>query len=126
MLIIDACHSGAANPAKGIVRTPGNVDSDALLQGTGQLVICSSEPQQVSWESKRYPNGVFTHSLIESLRKAPNLSAAFAQMKESVQSEVLSDRKELQTPVLKTKWQGTDLILSAPPSRPRTAPVEQP
>jgi uncharacterized caspase-like protein len=123
VLIVDACHSGAANPAKGISRTAGNVDSDTLVQGTGQLVICSSEPQQVSWESVRYPNSVFTHQLIEALRPAKGknltLKDAFGKLKESVQAEVLNDRKELQSPVLKTKWQGENLILTAPPSTPR-------
>lgn len=126
VLIIDACHSGSANPAKGIARTAGNVNTEMLVQGTGQMVICSSEPQQVSWESKRYENSVFTHQLIEALRgadsKAPPLLDAFARMKNSVMTEVLNDRKELQTPVLKTKWQGKDLILSAPATKPRAFP----
>jgi hypothetical protein len=43
-------------------------------------------------------------------------------MKESVLAEVLNDRKELQTPILKSKWSGDDLILSAPPSKPRPIP----
>jgi hypothetical protein len=120
VLIVDACHSGAANPAKGLTRI-GNFDSNSLLLGTGQLVICSSEPSQVSWESKRYENGVFTHNLIQALRsKGGNITLgdAFAQMKNSVVSEVLKDRGELQSPVMKTHWKGNDLILSAPPSRP--------
>jgi hypothetical protein len=120
VLIVDACHSGAANPAKGLVRL-GNFDSESLLTGTGQLVICSSEPSQVSWESKRYTNGVFTHQLIEALRAKGGkitLGEAFQQMQESVQSEVLKDRGELQTPVLKSHWNGKDLILSTPPARP--------
>lgn len=120
VLIVDACHSGAANPAKGLVRL-GNFDSQSLLAGTGQLVICSSEPSQVSWESKRYTNGVFTHQLIEALRAKGgkiSLGDAFQQMQDSVQSEVLKDRGELQTPVMKSHWNGKDLILSIPPARP--------
>jgi hypothetical protein len=120
VLVVDACHSGAANPAKGLTRI-GNFDSDSLLLGTGQLIICSSEPSQVSWESKRYENGVFTHQLIQALRekggKVP-LAEAFEKLKDSVVSEVLKDRGELQSPVMKTHWSGKDLILSAPPARP--------
>lgn len=126
VMIIDACHSGAANTAKGLTRV-GNVDTDTLLQGTGQLVICSSEPTQVSWESKRYQNGVFTHQLINALRAQKNkgtLSQVFDQMRESVESEVLADRSELQTPVLKSKWLGNDLIISVPPSKPRPLPAD--
>lgn len=124
VLIIDACHSGAADTAKGLTRV-GNIDSAALSQGTGQLIICSSMPNQVSWESKRYQNGVFTHQLIEALRAGkPTLSQAFERLKESVQTEVLQDRSELQTAVLKSKWKGNDLIISAPPTKPRQVPAE--
>lgn len=124
VLIIDACHSGAADTAKGIVRV-GNVDSAALSQGTGQLIICSSQPNQVSWESKRYQNGVFTHQLIEALKAGkPTLTQAFERLKESVQTEVLQDRSELQTAVLKSKWKGNDLVISAPPTKPRKVPSE--
>ena len=120
VLIVDACHSGAANPAKGLTRI-GNFDSNSLLLGTGQLIICSSEPNQVSWESKRYENGVFTHQLIQALRekggKIP-LGEAFDKLKNSVITEVLKDRGELQSPVMKMHWSGKDLILSAPPANP--------
>jgi Caspase domain len=128
VLIIDACHSGAANPAptKGLIRR-GNFDSNFLAQGTGQLIICSSEPNQVSWESRRYQNGVFTRQLIEALRSRSgkiSLEKAFEKLKESVQSEVLQDRGELQTAVLKSRWQGSDLIISDPPTRPRDIPAD--
>jgi hypothetical protein len=125
VVIIDACHSGAASPSKGLVRA-SNVDSNAILQGTGQLVICSSQPNQVSWESKRYANGVFTRQLIEALRSqsGKTLSAAFQHMKDSVQDEVLQDRSELQTPVMKSKWQGNSLIITAPPTKPRAVPKQ--
>jgi hypothetical protein len=45
-------------------------------------------------------------------------------LKESVQTEVLQDRSELQTAVLKSKWKGNDLIISAPPTKPRQLPAE--
>lgn len=121
LVVLDACHSGAANTAKSLIRI-GNFNTADIAQGTGQLVICSSQPNQVSWESKRYENGVFTHQLIEALRSQSgknSLEQAFEKMKSSVQSEVLSDRGELQTPVLKSKWQGNELIISAPPAKPR-------
>lgn len=127
VVIIDACHSGAAESSqKGITRVT-NVDGASFAQGTGQLVICSSKPSQVSWESKRYQNGVFTHQLIEALRAGAgkqSLKKAFDEVKEKVTSEVLDDRKELQEPVLESKWSGDDLILSAPPAKPRKPPAE--
>src|SRR5262249_8230118 len=118
VMLLDACHSGAASPAgKGIVRQ-SNFDAEQIVQGTGQLVICSSEPAQTSWESSKYPNGVFTHYLIEGLRKNGDktpLGSAFSFMKDQVQQEVLKDRGELQTPVLKSRWEGSDLLLAVPP-----------
>lgn len=126
VLIVDACHSGSANPAKGITRI-GNFDTNELVQGTGQMVICSSKPNQVSWESKRYANGVFTRNLIEALRLKTGKTTfgqAFDHMKDSVESEVLQDRSELQSPIMKSLWKGSSLILTAPPSKPRPVPEE--
>lgn len=122
VLMMDACHSGAANTAgKGIFRI-GNYSADELAQGSGQLVICSSEPTQTSWESKRYQNGVFTHYLLEGLRQNGGMSKlgeAFKHMSDKVQEEVLRDRGELQRPLLKSKWVGDDLILGIQPAAPR-------
>lgn len=122
VLVLDACHSGAADPgSKGLSRHQ-NVDVDELVQGTGQLVISSSQPSQVSWESMVDKNSVFTKYLIEGLKKngdRTTLDQAFKHMKERVQEHVLRERGVLQSPVLKSKWEGRDLILAAPPVAPR-------
>lgn len=126
VLILDACHSGAANTsAKGFVRS-SNFNADQIPIGSGQLVICSSAPDQVSWESKRYQNGVFTHHLIDSLRKNPKLSDSYSYLKNQVQTEVLTDRGELQVPALKTKWTGSDLVIATVPTAPRPGMPELP
>lgn len=122
MLVLDACHSGVAAPSsgKGIVRT-GNVDVDQVVQGTGQLVISSSTPDQRSWESDRYQGSVFTKYLIEGLRKdgrMTKLGDAYQYLETEVKREVLRDRGLLQTPVMKSKWEGKDLIIGAPASQP--------
>jgi uncharacterized caspase-like protein/tetratricopeptide (TPR) repeat protein len=125
VIIMDACHSGAAvdaSGAKGLFRV-NNVSADEVFQGTGQLVICSSQPSQVSWESKRYNNGVFTHYLLEGLRKNGNttkIAEAATYMRDRVQDEVLKDRGELQTPVMRSKWEGNDLIVAVPPTEVRS------
>ena len=119
VLLMDACHSGAATGAKGIFRNYG-VDANQVAQGTGQMVICSSSANQTSWESKRYKNSVFTHYLIEGLRKDPKLGSVFEFMKDKVQEEVQMDRHgQVQTPVLQSKWKGSDLIFTTPPTSPR-------
>ncbi|HNM48524.1 MAG TPA: tetratricopeptide repeat protein [Candidatus Obscuribacter sp.] len=115
LLVFDACHSGAAREgAKGLYRAD-NFDSQALAQGTGQMVICSSAPDQVSWESKQYPNGVFTRQLIDILAAdggTTPLSKIFLQLKDNVQAEVLRDRGRVQTPEFKSAWNGNDLKLN--------------
>jgi tetratricopeptide (TPR) repeat protein len=124
VMILDACHSGAATPdSKGIERG-GNVNAAAIAQGTGQLVISSSAPDQVSWESKKDENSVFTKYLMEGLAQKGDkttLEDAFQFMKDKVQQEVLAERGVLQTPVLRSKWKGSDLVLNAKPANPREA-----
>jgi hypothetical protein len=122
VLVLDACHSGAAVPeGKGLVRS-GNVDVEEIVQGTGQLVISSSEPSQVSWESRSQQNSVFTRYLIDGLRANgtnTTLGDAYKYMRDRVEDEVRRDRGAVQTPVLKGKWTGNDLMLAVAPSRPR-------
>jgi len=122
VLLLDACHSGAAvQGEKGLVRV-GNFNLDDVT-GTGQLVISSSSPQQTSWESKRYPNGVFTRKLIEAMQVKGNsttVSDAFKHLQDSVEQEVHFDRVTDQTPMMLSKWNGEDLELSAVPAEPRT------
>jgi tetratricopeptide (TPR) repeat protein len=124
VLILDVCHSGAAGTAsKGLARR-FDFDLDKVGVGSGQIVVCSSQSDQVSWESAKYPNSVFTRKLIEGLRRKganTRLSEAFDFMSEQVEEEVLRDRAVVQTPLLKKIWTGDDLILSVLPAKPRPA-----
>lgn len=130
LVILDACHSGSARAktgGKGMFRK-GNFDTTAFPMGQGLILVCSSEPSQVSWESKKYENGVFTKQLIEGLKyrgKYTKLGEAFNLMKKNVQTEVLNDRGELQTPVIKSAWKGDDIILASKPLSPRPG-IKQP
>lgn len=122
VIILDACHSGAVSDPgqKGIVRQ-GNLDAEEIALGTGQLVICSSDTNQISWESKRYQNSVFTKNLISALQVEGDktaLSKAFLALKDNVATEVRRDRGAQQTPVLKGKWQGDELVIAVPPAHP--------
>lgn len=127
IVLLDTCHSGAANvESKGLHRV-GNVDASAVMAGTGQMVIASSLPGQSSWEGKRYENSVFTYHLIKSLRQGgagTTLGSVFESMKENVQEEVLKDRGTLQTPILCSAWKGTDLVLATPPTRVRVVDID--
>lgn len=94
LLVLDACHSGATTGGAKAMSNPGNFDAEELAQGSGKLVICSSKPDQQSWESARYQNGVFTRKLIEGLRlkgKKTKLEEAFTFVQTAVKSEVQED-----------------------------------
>lgn len=124
VLLLDVCHGGAvADGAKGIRRGEAEFDPSKLGAGDGQIVVASSQADQISWESKKYPNSVFTRRLLEGLRSGGDLTKirdAYAYMKEKVEEEVLRDRAYLQTPVLVTKWwQGEDIAIGTPPTSPR-------
>jgi hypothetical protein len=133
VVLLDACHSGAAvEGRKGLVRTQSNFNLETIT-GEGQLVISSSQPDQVSWESKRYDNGVFTRQLIGALQAGganTTIRDAFEHLKSSVDQEVRFDRKVSQKPMLLSKWKGEALALCAPPSVPRNVlpdvPEEKP
>ncbi|MCA9819108.1 MAG: caspase family protein, partial [Cyanobacteria bacterium HKST-UBA01] len=127
LLVLDACHSGFVDPqSKGIART-ANFNVNDMFQGSGQLVICSSAPDQRAWESTRYRNGVFTKRFLEGLKKQGEttpLVEAFDFAKDRVQDEVQEDRPgAVQTPVLKGKWSGKELVISTPAAAPQKVPT---
>lgn len=123
VLLLDACHSGAAvSGQKGLTRSASNFNLDSIT-GVGQLIISSSAPDESSWESKRYENGVFTRQLINALSAGGpqmRLSEAYKKLRESVEQEVKFDRVASQIPMMLSRWQGSDLSLAAPASEPRT------
>jgi uncharacterized caspase-like protein len=142
VVILDVCHSGAAasngkssdmadmddddqsdsstaaksdSGGKGIARGQG-INASELSLGSGQIVLCSSLSNQISWESKNYPNSVFTKRLIEALQcngAETTLKQAYEQLRASVGTEVLGDRGAVQTPDLANKnWTGGDPVLA--------------
>lgn len=124
VLLLDACHSGAAvaSGEKGLARAPSNFSLDSVT-GVGQLVISSSKPDESSWESKRYPNGVFTKQLIttmESNGPELRLTDVYRKLRDNVQQEVRFDRVASQTPMMLNKWRGLDVSLCAKPAAPRS------
>lgn len=122
VLFLDACHGAAvAHAAKGL-RRDNPFDAARLALSKGQIVIASSQADQESWESKNYPNSVFTRRLLEGLQlhgKQTTLTAAFGYLQDKVQDEVLRDRAQLQTPIMRKFWTGSDLMLAVPSKRPQ-------
>jgi uncharacterized caspase-like protein len=145
LLVLDVCHGGAVQLAEPADDDQQNSDigpiaysKDLVPQSAfklndasvarNQVVLASSQSEQLSWESKNYPNGVFTKRLIEGLRQKGSLttmSDAYEYLKQKVEEEVLRDRAAIQTPVLLTKLRGgQSLLLQVEPTAPRTAPIE--
>lgn len=122
VVVLDACHSGAADTKKtggekGLYRDK-NISAEGLAKSAGQMVICSSQPDESSWESKKYPNGVFTHHLIDGLKlkgMTTRLDDAFEYTKKNVEEEVYRDRNARQIPVLKSTWTKSDIALAVSP-----------
>jgi len=109
VIIMDACHSGAAQAGGNL-----KIDARSMAESSGQSVICSSLPEEVSWESKEYKNSVFTHHLIKGFSAKgadTTLADTFAYTREQVEKEVWFDRKSHQTAVMKTTWSKCDLPL---------------
>jgi hypothetical protein len=121
IIFLDACHSGATESGgKGLIRT--GVDSNELSTGSGQLVIASSKEDQISWESKKLANGVFTAVLLDTLKKqgdSTTIGKMFDRLKDDVQDTVLRERGTLQTPVMKSQWSGNDILIAGKPTSPR-------
>lgn len=123
-ILLDVCHGGAVKKqeSRGLSRETA-FSMQTVTPGTGQIVLASSDSDQLSWESRRYANGVFTRKLMDALRSnghETNLRQAYDVLKASVEEEVLRDRAALQTPILvMSSWSGRDLVLGAKPISPR-------
>ncbi len=126
LFVMDTCFSGAgAEGGKGIVRTNADPAEIVKAQGGGAVVISSSSPNQVSWESDRLQNSFFTKYLIDALKANGSeitIEQAFNSMKEQVQQSVLKEKGEMQTPILAAASQGSKLVIAARPSAPHEAP----
>jgi len=125
LLVLDTCYSGAgAEGHKGIVRT--NIDSSKAAEGAGSLVISSSSSDQRSWESDDLRNSYFTRYLIDALKEgngSKNIDQVYTEMRTKVQASVYKDKGEMQTPVMSGIALGPSLVVGAPPTISRQAPI---
>ncbi len=76
LIVFDCCHSGGAARSKGLPNlvlkdeagdSLSNWDHFREIPRDGVALIASSRPMQVSWESPKLGNGVFTYSILESI-----------------------------------------------------------
>jgi len=112
VIVLESCYSGAAT--KDLDRSSA---LDEMLQGAGQIIICSAQPEKESTSNMLIYGNFFTHFFLKELRHHRALKDAFdAAAKESGD----------QSPIISyARWQGNDLVLSAHPTNPR-GPVPNP
>lgn len=109
-IVLDTCYAGGLGAPDGA--TSANIDPDLIVNSNLQLLLGSSSTNERSWESKRYPNSVFTRQLIEAVRgnlRYQDFHDIFAAVRKNVQDEVASDRNSKQTPAMAGKWTGQGL-----------------
>lgn len=130
VMILDACHSGAAKGVSGI--TPD-------LKSTGNLVmLLSCEKEQVSWPDKQGAHSVFTSAVLEGLKgKAANADRKVTHrtladyVRRSVKDWTYENQKTEQTPVMVADASGdiiiadVALIKAEAPTAPPTAIIPQ-
>jgi len=117
IVVLDTCYSGAASLSPFLEQDTKerheNIDPTMLVTGAQQLVLSSSSPKELSWESKRYQNGVFTHNLMSMLSqhiRSRSLQNEFEGLIQAVQSEVQKDDGVTQVPCCAGAWTGTELF----------------
>lgn len=92
VLMLDTCFAGA-------LTQPTSFTATEAAQLFGRPVLCSSSARERSWESRRYPNGIFTRQLINAMRNSKDLSSLSQEVQQRVSDEVKSDHPgQSQTP----------------------------
>ena len=123
LIIMDTCYSGAGITDGADLPAATNLyAATQIAQGCGHRVITASSPKERSWECLNHQNGVFTKYLLEELRLTHgriDLHSAFPDLQRKVSSEVSQCFRVSQTPQVGGDWQGNDLILSIPATKPR-------
>ncbi|MEZ4859669.1 MAG: caspase family protein [Caldilineaceae bacterium] len=67
VLILDACHSGAALGQKGAKPMSAEFIRRVFAEAEGLAILTSCQQGQVSWEAPEFNGGVFTHFLRQAL-----------------------------------------------------------
>jgi uncharacterized caspase-like protein len=116
VVILDTCYS--ENAAAGVITpaTPDETQLSDLKAGSGRAIIAASKEKQVSNESDDFENGIFTHFLMEAIRKQEG-KQALAQIFDYVSNEVPSYSAKhsftKQNPVMFSSEHGDGIVIGA-------------
>lgn len=111
LVVLDTCYSGGLSVPSG--SQSNTINPDVLVSANGRLVLCSCDENQQAWESKRYPNSVFTRHFVDVLntrRKYSKFQEVFADIASKVYDEVYSDRHVPQNPKMAGNWSANELM----------------
>lgn len=111
LFILDTCYSAGLGQTSGEF---GNISTRRLADLTGQIILCSSDLNERSWESIKTENGIFTGKLIEMLQtnKSDNsLSEFISKLRNIVSTEVKTQYNAEQHPQMAGAWGSKDLAL---------------
>lgn len=112
-VVLDTCYAGGLGAPTSNAHELTNVEPDLLLSSNYQLLVSSSDGHERSWESKRYPNSVFTRQMIDTLeanREYEKFESVFDSIQKRVSEEVAADHKGItQTPNFTGLWSGKEL-----------------
>lgn len=117
--VLDTCYSGGLGAPGEEAKSLANIDPDLMLGSSYQLLASSSDSNERSWESKRYPNSIFTRQLIDSVIENPgydDFHSLFSEISKRVETEVASDYiGNTQTPRLAGRSRGNLLMQDRSP-----------
>jgi Flp pilus assembly protein TadD len=114
LLVLQACYSGSAELSGSKSLCPNyNVDVTKVPLGKGYVILSSSTADQRTF------GDLFTRNLVAALRKENGLvplATAFESARKATEDGAgLISKGARQTPIMKSQWQGNDLIVGIPP-----------
>lgn len=115
VMVLEAPYSGAAELTSGAkaLFNGSNIDLNKVALGKGYIILSSSRPDQMTWGNS------FSTNLIKALRSGNGLTSlneAFEQARAATENDTAlgNPSQKKQTPVMKSDWQGNDIVLGAP------------
>ena len=114
VVILDACHAGAAKGVNGISLSHKARSNDLVM-----LLSCTEK--QVSWPDEQRGHSVFTQHLLEGLRggaagadRRVTHEELFEYVRKRVRAWTFANRKPIQTPVMAASGTGETILASIP------------
>ncbi len=118
VIFLDTCHSGGGG---GLLRAaaPSEAMMESMKAGTGRVIIAAAREKELSFESEKFQNGIFTHYLVEGLKEqGGNLSVAkiFDYLEQEVPKDAKAEANAEQRPVMFRSDKGGEIVIGVQPA----------